>query len=156
MNLPRLAASLVICQLAGLAGSLFTYPSIPTWYASLGKPWFTPPSWVFAPAWTALFILMGISLYLVWQGGLKERQPRQAVTLFGVQLGLNVLWSALFFGLQSPFLAFLEILALWAAIALTTIRFYPISRNAALLLVPYMAWVSFAAILNLSVWLLNV
>jgi benzodiazapine receptor len=156
MNLPRLAASLIVCQLAGLAGSVFTSPNIPTWYASLSKPWFTPPSWVFAPAWTALFILMGISFYLVWQKGLKTRESRQAVTLFGIQLGLNIVWSVLFFGLQSPFLAFLEILALWVAIALTIIRFYPISRNAATLLLPYIIWVSFAAFLNLSVWLLNV
>ena len=151
----RLVSSVLICLAAAAMGSVFTTPSIPTWYALIQKPAFNPPNWVFGPVWTALFILMGISAYLVWEKGLKERKVKVALSVFGVQLVLNILWSALFFGLQSPFYAFIEIIILWIAIVLTIIKFYPVSRNAGLLLIPYIAWVSFAAFLNLSVWLLN-
>ena len=149
----KLLASVILCQAAGLVGSVFTFPSIPTWYATLVKPWFTPPNWVFGPAWTTLFLLMGISLYLVWQKGLAKNKA--AISLFGAQLGLNVLWSVLFFGLQSPFLAFAEIIVLWIFILLTIIKFYKIDRKAAYMLVPYIAWVTFAASLNYFVWMLN-
>ena len=151
----RLVVSIIICQAAGLAGSLFNFASIPTWYATVNKPFFNPPNWVFAPAWTTLFLLMGISLYLIWDKGLGSKGVRKGVYIFGIQLGLNVLWSALFFGLRSPPLAFIEIVALWIAILLTIRAFIPISKRAAWLLVPYITWVSFAAILNLSIWALN-
>ena len=109
IKLTRLLFSIVICQLAGVIGSLFTFPSLSSWYASLAKPTFNPPGWVFGPAWTTLFLLMGIALYLVWSKGTKPWQSREALAFFGVQLLLNVLWSALFFGLRSPLTALVEI-----------------------------------------------
>jgi tryptophan-rich sensory protein len=155
INLAKFAASIVICFLAAAFGSVFTYPSITTWYTSLNKPFFTPPNWLFGPAWTVLYTLMAISLYLVWMKGLENKEVKQAIYIFGIQLFLNALWSLLFFGLQSPFYGFLGIVPLWIAILLTIWKFWRIDRNAGLLLVPYILWVSFAATLNLSVWLLN-
>jgi len=150
----RLIVSVFICQFAGIIGSVFTSPSIPTWYASLSKPAFNPPSWLFAPAWITLYFLMGLSLYLVWEKGLQKN--KLAVSVFGLQLALNSIWSILFFGLQNPFLAFLEIIILWLAILASIILFYRIEKKAAYLLVPYIAWVSFATLLNYSIWMLNV
>lgn len=151
----KLIASLVICQLAGLVGSIFTTPAIPTWYAALEKPAFTPPSWLFAPAWTTLFVLMGIAAFLVWQRGLAERAVRVALTIFAVQLGLNVLWSVAFFGLKAPLGGLIVIALLWFAILLTIQSFSRFSRAAGLLLLPYILWVSFAAILNGAIVILN-
>ncbi len=156
INFFRLIASIIICQMAGVIGSFFTFPSIPTWYASINKPAFVPPSWVFAPVWTTLFLLMGVSLYLIWDRGLAGRENKIAVGIFGVQLFLNILWSALFFGLQSPLAAFVDIIPLWLAIVVSTVLFYRISRWAGVIMVPYILWVSFAAFLNYSVWVLNV
>ncbi len=154
-NIPKLAASIMICLFAGLIGSFFTSPAIPGWYATLAKPAFSPPNWIFAPVWTTLFVLMGISMYLVWNKGLQKRDVKISLFIFGIQLVLNVLWSVLFFGLRSPFYAFVEIIMLWVAIALTIQNFSRISRTAGLLLVPYILWVSFAAILNFHIWNLN-
>ncbi len=155
MDIKKLVFSLVVCQLAGLLGSFFTSPQIPTWYASLQRPSFSPPNWLFAPVWTVLFVLMGISTYLVWIKGLESKEVRISLLIFGVQLALNVLWSFLFFGLQSPFFAFIEIITLWAAIASTILSFSKISKKAGLLLLPYLLWVSFALILNFYIWKLN-
>jgi benzodiazapine receptor len=152
----KLTASIILCQLAGLIGSLATLPSIPTWYESLKKPFFNPPNWLFGPVWTGLYILMGISLFLVWQRREGNAQFRMALTFFFVQLILNILWSLAFFGLQSPLLGLVDIVLLWIAIFLTIQRFYGISRTAAILLLPYVLWVSFAAVLNFSLWILNV
>jgi benzodiazapine receptor len=151
----KLVLSIAVCQMAGIVGSFFTSPAIPTWYASLQKPAFTPPSWVFAPVWVTLFTLMGISLYLVWTGGLDKKGVKTALSLFGIQLLLNALWSFLFFGLKNPFYAFIEIIFLWILIALTTAKFYGVSKRAAYPMVPYLLWVTFAAILNFHVWMLN-
>ena len=151
----RFIAAIIVCQLAGFIGSLFTTPAIPTWYATLHKPWFTPPNWVFAPVWTALFILMGLALYLVWSRGMEQRSVRVAVFIFAGQLVLNVLWSALFFGLHCPLCAFAGIIALWAAILLTIIYFWHVSAAAGILLLPYLFWVSFASILNFYMYHLN-
>ncbi len=151
----KLIASLIICQLAGFVGSLFTTPSIPTWYASLEKPSFTPPNWVFSPVWISLFVLMGISLFLVWQKTLHYPGVKTAMLWFGVQLALNMYWSALFFGLKSPFLAFIEIVLLWVAIFITIFKSFKVSRLAGVLLVPYFFWVSFATALNYAIWNLN-
>jgi len=151
----KLISSLVICQAAGIIGSFFTTPSIPTWYAAIKKPLFTPPNWIFAPVWISLFILMGISLYLIWNAGFSRKDVKMAMTIFGIQLVCNVLWSALFFGMHSPMYAFIELILLWTFILLTILLFYPISRIAAYLLVPYICWVSFAGFLNLSIALLN-
>lgn len=152
----KLIACLIICQLAGFVGSLFTTPSIPTWYASLEKPSFTPPNWIFSPVWISLFVLMGISLFLVWQKSLHYPGVKTAMLWFGAQLALNILWSILFFGLKSPALAFVEIIFLWAAIFLTLVKSFKISRLASVLLLPYICWVSFAAVLNFFLWRLNV
>lgn len=154
-NILKLVTSIFICLFAGFIGSIFTSPSIPTWYATLTKPSFNPPSWIFAPVWTTLFVLIGISLYMVWNKGLQDKKVKISLFIFGVQLVLNVLWSFLFFGLHSPFYAFLEIVILWAAIVLTIVNFFKVSRTAGLLLLPYIFWVSFAAILNFSIWRLN-
>ena len=151
----KLIGCVIFCELAGIVGSVFTFPMITTWYSTLNKPWFNPPNWLFGPAWTLLFLLMGISLYLVLEKGLQKKEVKKGVSIFGVQLLMNILWSVLFFGLMSPFLAFIEIIFLWIAIAFTIKSFYPISKKAAWLLVPYICWVSFAAILNLAVWILN-
>jgi len=154
-NILKLAASIIICLSAGFIGSIFTADSISTWYAEIEKPFFNPPNWVFAPVWTTLFILMGISLYLVWKRGIAKEGVKIALTLFGVQIVLNTLWSILFFGMKSPFLAFMEIIILWAAILLTILKFMKISKTAGYLLVPYILWVSFAAVLNFSIFILN-
>ncbi|MBU1120469.1 tryptophan-rich sensory protein [Candidatus Micrarchaeota archaeon] len=146
---------IVFCELVGIIGSFFTAPSITSWYAAIQKPFFTPPNWVFAPVWTTLFLLMGISLYLVWEKGLSDRKVRIALSVFGIQLILNIVWSLLFFGLQNPFLAFIEIILLWISILATIILFYRISVKASILLIPYIVWVSIAALLNYSVWILN-
>ena len=152
-NILKLIFSVILCQLAGLIGSVFTTSSIPTWYSALNKPQFNPPNWVFSPIWIVLYFLMGISLYLVWSK--KSKYKKTAVTFFGVQLGLNALWSIIFFGLQSPFYAFIEIILLWFFILMTIIYFYRISKPAAYLLIPYILWVSFAAVLNFSIFTLN-
>lgn len=153
-DIPKLAASIGICLLAGVVGSIFTVSAIPSWYAALVKPFFAPPNWVFAPVWTTLYVLMGISLFLVWRKGFNKK-TKSAINFFGIQLALNVLWSLAFFGLKSPIAGFVVIIALWAAIAVTIMKFMKISRSAGLLLVPYIVWVSIAALLNLSVVLLN-
>ena len=154
-DIAKLVVSIIACQGAGLIGSLFTTPAIPTWYAGLQKPPFTPPSWLFAPAWVTLYLLMGIAAFLVWRMGLDKREVRTALIIFLAQLVLNALWSVAFFGMQSPLYGVIVIALLWAAILVTIIRFARLSRNAAWLLVPYILWVSFAAVLNISIWLLN-
>lgn len=152
---PKLALSLVIPQLAGAIGTIFTSSSIPTWYTTLNKPSFNPPNWIFGPVWTILFLLMGIALFLVWQKGIHKKEVKIAITIFGIQLVLNTLWSILFFGLQSPQYALVEIVFLWIAIVATIITFYKVSKCAAALLLPYILWVSFAAYLNYTLGMLN-
>lgn len=147
----KLIASLLMCYAAAFIGSFFTFQSIPTWYASIQKPWFNPPNWVFGPVWTLLYTLMGVSLYLVWM----KHKDKKALYLFGVQLVLNIVWSLIFFGLHNIGLAFIEIVFLWMAIAVTIGSFMKISKTAGLLLIPYLLWVSFAAVLNLYIWQLN-
>lgn len=154
-NIIKLVVSVVVCLAAGAIGSVFTRSAIPTWYATLVKPPFNPPNWLFAPVWTLLYILMGVSAFLVWRKGLENRQVRAALIIFLVQLILNALWSVVFFGLESPLYGLIVIVILWAAILITVIMFFRISRLASILLWPYLAWVSFAAILNGSIWMLN-
>jgi len=149
----KLILSLVICQLAGLIGALFNSASINTWYLTINKPGFMPPGWAFAVVWSVLFVLMGVSLYLIWKEDIKK--TKQALTVFGIQLLLNILWSFFFFTLRSPLLGLIEIIVLWPAILLTIIKFYKISKTAAYLLIPYLLWVSFAIALNLSILILN-
>lgn len=147
--------SILLCQFAGLIGSVFTASSLENWYLFLEKPAFNPPAWVFFPAWVTLYTLMGISLYLVWVKGLQEQEVKKGMFIFGIQLGLNALWSILFFGLKSPYYAFVEIVLLWFAILLTILKFRKISKTASYLLFPYILWVSFAMLLNYYIWILN-
>lgn len=151
----KLIISIVACQCAGLIGSVFTAPAIPTWYAALQKPQFTPPNWLFAPAWFTLYLLMGIAAFLVWRQGLENKTIRNALIIFLVQLVLNSLWSIGFFGLQSPLYGVIIITALWITILFTILRFFKVSTTAGALLLPYIGWVTFAAILNVSILWLN-
>lgn len=151
----KLIAAIIICQLAGIIGSFFTVSSVSTWYQTLNKPSFNPPSWLFGPVWITLYFLMGISLYLVWRKELKTKTYKTALTIFAVQLVLNALWSILFFGLKMPGIAFIEIVLLWISIILSMIYFYKISKASTYLLIPYILWVSFASILNFAIYYLN-
>jgi translocator protein len=151
----RLVACVLLCELAGVIGSAFTLSSIPTWYAGLNKPFFSPPNWVFGPVWITLYALMGVSLYIVWRMGLTEKRVKDAAAAFLAQLILNTSWSIAFFGLKSPLAGLLVIIPLWSAIALSIVRFRRISLSAAALLIPYILWVSFAMLLNLSILALN-
>lgn len=151
----ELVVSIAVCEGAGLVGGIATFPSIPTWYAGLEKPPFNPPNWVFGPVWTTLYALMGISAFLVWRQGLKQRRVKIALGIFLAQLILNVLWSVTFFGLHSLLGGVVVIVVLWVAIFLSIMAFFRLSKAAGALLIPYILWVSFAAVLNLSVWMLN-
>ncbi len=153
----KLMVSILVCQGAGIIGGLFNRASIDTWYVVLKKPGFNPPNWVFAPVWISLYLLMGIALYLVWKADIPANASEKlwAIALFGAQLVLNVLWSYFFFYLRSPLSGLIDITVLWVLILLTIVKFYPLSRTAALLLIPYILWVTFAALLNYALWHLN-
>ena len=146
----KLIIAILICQLAGVFGSIFTYSSIGTWFVSLQKPAFSPPNWLFGPVWITLYTLMGISLYLIW-----NKRDKFSILIFGFQLILNALWSLLFFGLQNPFYALVEIIILWFAILIMIVKFYKIDKRAGLILLPYILWVSVATALNYYVFILN-
>ena len=147
--------SIAIPLLAGFIGSIATSSSVSSWYQTINKPGFNPPDSVFGPVWSTLFLLMGVSLYIIWSKGLKKKGVKKALGVFGIQLFLNITWSFMFFGLKSPLYGLIEIVVLWAAILYTIILFYKISKTAAYLLIPYILWVSFAAVLNLAIFLLN-
>lgn len=151
----QLVIAILICEGVGILGSFFTFSSIPTWYSTLNKPVFSPPNFIFGPVWTILYALMGIAAYLVWQKGIKKKIVKSAITLFGIHLFFNFLWSVIFFGLKSPYYAFLEIIILWLLIITIVFRFWRIDRRAAYLLAPYLLWVSFASFLNYTIWQLN-
>jgi tryptophan-rich sensory protein len=155
-NLSTLVAFVVLCELAGVIGSLFTISAIPTWYVALRKPWFTPPNWLFGPIWLTLYFLMGISIYLVFESKRNKAKEKPALWAFGIQLFLNVLWSILFFGMHYLLYGFIEIVLLWISIAVTIILFFKVSKAAAYLLLPYILWVTIAASLNYYVFILNV
>ena len=150
----KLIISIIVAQLAGVLGSLFTITSGNSWFSNLVKPSFNPPNWIFGPVWTLLYFLMGISLYLVWVSK-KSRNRKIGLYLFFTQLVLNSLWSILFFGLQNPLFAFVEIIILWVAILFTILYFYKVNKKASYLLIPYILWVTFAAVLNLRIFMLN-
>lgn len=177
-----LVVSLGICFLAAGLGALATTPNIEGWYATIEKPTWNPPNWIFGPVWTTLYAMMAVAAWLVWksqfaaesaeglaeQGGRLESNSsvklpglqraadvRRALGLFAVQLILNLTWSLIFFGLQKPGWALIEIAILWLAIVATALAFWRCSRVASGLLVPYLAWVSFAAVLNGTIWWLN-
>ena len=155
----RSTGLLVLCiaipLVIGISGSFFTMPDITGWYATLQKPSFNPPAWIFGPVWTLLYILMGASLWLVLKDGIAERSVQYAVILFAAQLAANLAWSIIFFGMHLIFVAFVEILVLFALIAATAFTFKRINPAAAWLLVPYLCWTAFASVLTGTIWLLN-
>lgn len=158
MEIPRifkLVIAIIVSELAGIIGSLFTVQSIQSWYSTLARPEFAPPNWVFGPVWTTLFALMGIAAFLVWEKGWNLRKVKIALGVFVGQLILNTLWSIIFFDLHSPGFALVEIIFLWLAILWTIVAFHKVSKTAAYLLLPYIAWVTFAAFLNYAIYALN-
>jgi len=152
---PKLVAAILFCVMVGSLGSLVTITGPGSWYSTLQKPFFAPPNWLFAPMWITLFVLMGIALYLIWESGTERREVKLALGIFGLQFLLNVLWSFLFFGLKSPLLGFIDILLLWVMIVATIRAFYPVKKNAAYLLIPYIAWVTLASALNGAIYFMN-
>jgi tryptophan-rich sensory protein len=138
----------------GLSG-FATAGGVSTWYPTLVKPSFNPPAWVFGPVWTVLYIMMGVAAFLVWRRGLDAEGVRTALTVFAVQLALNGIWSVLFFGMHAPGWALVEIVLLWMAIGINTLLFWRVLPSAGALLLPYWMWVSFATVLNASLWWLN-
>jgi translocator protein len=153
-NFLKLIISVCGTLAIGFLGSIVTIPSISTWYTNLIKPSFSPPNWLFGPVWTMLYILMGVSVFLIWRKK-TNKNIKAALRLYLIQLGLNFSWSFVFFGLHQPLLAFINILALWIAIIMTIQKFKSISKLASGLLVPYLLWVTFASILNLAIVILN-
>lgn len=154
-NTLKLITTIFVSELAGVIGSIFTFSAIPNWYVTLNKPTINPPSWIFGPVWTTLYALMGIAAFLIWKKGWERVDVRKALAVFGLQLILNALWSIIFFGLQNPAWAFVNLVAMWLAIVWTMVLFYKISKLAMWLLLPYILWVSFAGYLNYSIWMLN-
>lgn len=155
MQVAALGISILIALGAGALGSIFTYSEIPGWYATLVKPSIAPPNWIFGPVWTTLYVLMGTAAWLVWQKGWGTPGVKYALALYVLQLILNALWSYLFFGMHDLWLAFYELVVLWLSIAGTMYLFYSLSPVAAALLIPYLAWVSFAGYLNYLLASLN-
>lgn len=152
----KLICSISVCLLTGFLGSFVTRNSITTWYAQLSRPSFTPPDWAFGVVWPVLYVMMGISVFLVWNVGINRRQVKVALSVFVLQLILNGLWTPIFFGLHLIGVALVEIVMMWAAILLTIFTFWKVSKPAGLLLLPYILWVSFAIVLNASLFLLNI
>ena len=150
-----LAGAVLLPLAVGGLGSFATFDAVRTWYPTLVRPSFAPPSWVFGPVWTALYVMMGVASWLVWRQRDAEPAARRALVLYAVQLLLNLAWSWIFFGLHRPGPALLEIMVLLVMIAVTTLCFRPVSRAAAALMLPYLAWVSFATALNAGFWWLN-
>jgi len=153
MKILRLVGTIVLCEAVGGLGALATTPNITSWYAALAKPSFSPPNWLFGPAWTILYALMGIALFLIWEA--KAKNKTTAYTVFFIQLALNLLWSFLFFYFHLPLVAFVEIVLMWIFILASMISFSKISKPASWLLLPYILWVTFASALNFAVWWLN-
>ena len=147
---------LLMCLGAQMTGAFLTVPVVRSgWYAGLVKPFFNPPGWLFGPVWTVLYFTMAVAAWLIWKVDSGNSLVKPALLLFFIQLVFNVLWSALFFGLQRPGLAFVEIIVLWLMILTTCLAFFRVNIWAALLLVPYLGWVLYAAVLNGAIWWLN-
>jgi translocator protein len=155
----KFVISILICESAGVIGSLFTFSSLSIWYPTLIKPWFSPPSWIFGPVWITLYFLMGLSLYIIWnykkETLSKQKYRKQFFIIFGIQLTLNALWSSLFFGLKSPVYGLLDILFLDIAVAFTMISANRVFKYSAIILYPYLTWIIFASVLNFQIVLLN-
>lgn len=154
-DIPGALAAIALCEAVGLAGAWATAGSVSDWYPTLNKPSFNPPAWVFGPVWTLLYAMMGLAAYLVVRQGWRRGDVRRALGAFVVQLALNFLWSFLFFGLQRPLWAFVDILLLLVAIAVTTVLFWKIHQGAGALMIPYLLWVAFASVLNGAIVVLN-
>jgi tryptophan-rich sensory protein len=154
-SFPKIALSIGICLLVGFLSGFATQSAVGDWYGTLTKPFLNPPNWIFGPVWTILYLLMGLSAGLVWSKGFHHKWVKTALYHFGFQLILNGLWSIVFFGFKNPLFGLLVVIALWILILLTIKWFRVVSKQAAYLLYPYLAWVSFATYLNFSIWLLN-
>ena len=154
-KLVKVLLAIIVCEAVGILGSVFTIPAITTWYQTLNKPVFSPPNYVFGPIWTTLYALMGISIFLILEKKIKNKEKNKLIYLFSLQLFLNFLWSIIFFGFHLPLLAFLDIVFLWVSILLLIIRFWKISKPASYLLMPYLLWVSIASVLNAAIVILN-
>jgi tryptophan-rich sensory protein len=155
MKSVRALTSILIAQMAGVIGSVFTANSINNWYDTLNHPGWGPPNWVFGPVWVVLYTIIGYSAFLIWEKRKVDVRAKLALWVYGIHLVLNALWSVVFFGMQNPQLAFFEILVLGASIALMAVLFVRISRMAGLLMLPYIGWVFFATYLNYTIWMLN-
>jgi benzodiazapine receptor len=155
VDIIRLIVSIAACEGAGGIGAIFTTPAIPTWYAGLKKPAFTPPNSAFGPVWVTLYLLMGIAIFLVWREGLGQEGVTIAFIVFWVQLVLNILWSVIFFGLKSIIGGMIMLLLLWIVVLVNIIMFFNVSLIAGGLLIPYIIWLTIAANLNVQVWRLN-
>lgn len=155
-KITKIILAVAVCLAVGYLSGTVTRSAILDWYPTLIKPGFNPPNWIFAPVWTVLYIMMGVAAGLVWDRIDYDKETvKKALVFFIIQLGLNASWSYLFFGLHNPMLAGLEIILLWLMIYETYIQFDKINKVAGYLLIPYLAWVSFAAVLNASIWWLN-
>src|SRR6056300_742740 len=152
-SFPKIALSIGICLLVGFLSGFATQSAVGDWYDTLTKPFLNPPNWIFGPVWTILYLLMGLSAGLVWSKGFHHKWVKTALYHFGFQLILNGLWSIVFFGFKNPLFGLLVVIALWILILLTIKWFRVVSKQAAYLLYPYLAWVSFATYLNFSIWL---
>ena len=155
INLKRIVVAVFLCLLIGFIGSIATQSSIDSWYLQIKKPAFNPPNWLFAPVWTILYILMGIAAGMIWSRGFHHKWVKTALYHFGLQLLLNAGWSVFFFGLQNPLIALVDIIVLFVLLLFTFKWFKIVNSYAAYLLIPYIVWVAFAAILNFEIWRLN-
>jgi tryptophan-rich sensory protein len=155
-KITRILTVVVTCLVIGYFSGMVTRSAITTWYPTLVKPSFNPPNWIFAPVWSMLYIMMGVAAGLVWNRIDVEKEiVKKALTFFAIQLALNALWSYLFFGLKNPMLAGVEVILLWLMIFETYSKFVKINKIAGYLFIPYLLWVSFASVLNISIWWLN-
>lgn len=154
-NTLKLIIAVALPLVVGATSGFFTVTGVESWYQTINKPSWNPPNWVFGPVWTTLYILMGIALFLVWKADTSAELKKIAISLFAVQLVFNFFWSFIFFYLQQPGWAVLELAVMWIFILLTIFAFAQVSKTAAWLLVPYISWVSFAGILNYTIWKLN-
>jgi tryptophan-rich sensory protein len=154
-NTLKFVISIAIPVAVGATAGFFTVSGVESWYQTINKPSWNPPSWIFGPVWTTLYVMMGIALFLVWKSEASEILKKTATALFTVQLVLNFFWSFIFFRQQQPGWALVEIIALWVAILFTIFAFANVNKIAAWLLVPYISWVSFATVLNYTIWQLN-
>jgi translocator protein len=154
-NVTKFLLSVVGCEAVGIISIPITSAAIPTWYANLEKPFFSPPNWIFGPVWTVLYFLMGVSLFLIWKAKGKKQLKFTALTYFSIQLLLNLIWTPIFFGIQSPIVALVVIMLLLFFVFRTMQTFAKISQTAAWILLPYLLWISFATVLNASIVFLN-